>query len=269
MVDEQRSAIPNSDGDGARPRAIKAILHGVDVLFALQRLGHISGVTELSKETGLSKGTVHAILRTLEARQLIKRTPAGQYMLGWRLFELGQAVIDRPSDIATAAAELENLAAETGETALLGILDEGDVLYVAIAESAHSVRLVAVPGKRSPVHATASGKVLLAGLDDSALAAYEKTSKSFNVRYNENTQTGLDVIREEVERVKRDGVAVCFEEYQLGEVSVSVPLHLDGRKYSAALTIAGPAGRLTRDAVQKNVVKLKETAARIAQKCGH
>jgi DNA-binding IclR family transcriptional regulator len=243
------------------PRRVQAVDHAIDVLEAIAEAGGAMGVSDVARRTGLSKATVHHLLGTLEARRLvIKDAQTAAYRLGWSLYELG-SVVARSADVSRVARPfLDSLAAQTSESVLLGILDGDSVLYLDRGDAPNGFHMVATAGKRSPLHATASGKLLLAFAGEQAIDAYlDRPLEGFTP----DTVTDTAVLREQLAAIRRDGYATCWQERELGLCSVAVPLRNHTGGTAASLTLAGPAGRLTPESVDAHLKPLRHAAHEI------
>jgi DNA-binding IclR family transcriptional regulator len=152
----------------ARPRKpttrrVAAVERAVAVLDELARQPPDVGTNELARRIGVNPSTASRLLATLEAARLVQRVPAnGRYRLGLRLLELGNAALGQLDLRTVAHPKLEELVAETGETATLSVPGERDAVTVDFVQSGSSVQSVARLGRPSVAHATATGKVLLA-----------------------------------------------------------------------------------------------------------
>lgn len=251
-----------------KPREVKpvqALAHAMDVLEALARNGEM-GVTEISREIELSKTAVYNILGTFEMRRMVHRDPlTSRYRLGWRVYELGAELLRHNELVPLAGPLLKELAARTGETVLFGILDRTGVTYVDRVESDKSIRMVAAPGRQAPLHATASGKVLLAHrspefIDDVITAGL--------ARYTPETITDPEVLRSELQRVVDSGYAECLREHEPEICSISVPVRDYSGEVAAALTLAAPAARFALAERESALVVLMEIAVDLSVKLG-
>src|SRR5690348_5012027 len=153
-----------------RARRIKAVDNAIDVLEVMGAAGRPMGVSEIARQAQLSKAAVHHLLATLETRRFVMRdTDSTSWKLSWALYELGSNVV-RDVDLSRIARPyLDKLAVQTGESVLLGILDGDSVLYLDRGEAPMGLQMRANAGRRGPLHATASGKVLLAFATDATL----------------------------------------------------------------------------------------------------
>jgi DNA-binding IclR family transcriptional regulator len=248
-------------------RRVRAVDHAVDVLEAMAKVGRAVGVSDLARMTGLSKATVHHLLATLEARRFVMREPNSPlFRLSWALYELGSNVV-RDVDLSRAARPyLDRLAVQTKESVLLGILDGDSVLYLDRGEAPMGLQMRANAGRRGPLHATASGKVLLANAADPGLL--ERLLAKPLPRLTTTTITDPDLLRKELADVRAQQYATCWQEREVGLCSVAVPL----RDYTGAvigsLAVAGPATRLTAATLPAHLAPLQVMAHHIAAHLG-
>lgn len=249
------------------PRRVQAVDHAVDVLEAIaQAPGGQTGVSDVARRTGLSKATVHHLLGTLEARRMvIKDQQTAAYRLGWSLYELG-SVVARSADVSRIARPyLDTLAVQTSESVLLGILDGDSVLYLDRGDAPNGFHMVATAGRRSPLHATASGKLLLAFAGDEAIDAFLANPLE---RFTPDTVTDKKVLRKQLDAIREDGYATCWQERELGLCSVAVGLRNHLGETVASLTLVGPAGRLTPESVDAHLEPLRAAAHEIEGQLG-
>jgi DNA-binding IclR family transcriptional regulator len=223
------------------------------------------GVSDIARTLGMHKSTVHRLLLTLETEGFVHQVDGYRYALGWRLFELGAAVPALQTVRQPVLRRLESLVEMTGETAHLGVLDEGQVLYVEKVESARPLRMPSAVGRRVPLHCTALGKVLIAGLDDTLLrsALYAKPLPAFT----QNTITDPDRLKEEIKQVQETGFAVDREEIEEGLMCVAAAV-VDERVITrGAISIAGPSSRVL-PRLEDHVVHVKEACNSLSDELG-
>ena len=248
------------------PHPVKSLLHAIDVLDVLDAVGRPLGVSELARRTGLSKTAVYNIATTLESRRILaqdRRT--GHYQLSWRLYELGSRVAGGVDLSRVARPYLDDLAESTGETVLLAILDQDEVLYLDRADSSHVVRMAITAGRRSPLHSTATGRVLLAWQPPAVVDRI--LSRELEAR------TPLTVVdpgrlASVLQRVRDDGYSSIRQENELYLASVAVPLFDHTAGVAAALAVAGPDARMRPSRVREVLPVLRSTAAAISRELG-
>jgi DNA-binding IclR family transcriptional regulator len=254
-----------SPGDRAGKGPVKALAHAIDVLEAIAARRE-QGVSEIARETGLSKSAVFNILATFEAHRLVTRDAhTARYRLGWRLYELGAELLQSHDLAPRARPFVQRLSVETHETVLLGILDRDGVTYVDRYEADRAIRMVARPGRQAPLHATASGKVLLAHLDDVEL---EHRLADDLRAYTPKTITDPSRLHAELEKVRRTGYALCDREHEPELISVSVPVRDYTGDVVAALTLAAPVTRFGRAERQRALRAVRAAAAGLSAELG-
>jgi DNA-binding IclR family transcriptional regulator len=258
-VPEGREHVATRDRDARR---VKAVDHAIDILETIARADQSLGVSEIARKAGLSKATTHHTLATLEARRFVMRDPdSTQYRLSWALYELGSNVVRNVNLSRVARPYLDRLAAQTGESTLLGILDENSVLYLDRGEAPGGLRMSADAGRRGPLHATASGKVLLAYSLDGDLT--DPAITEHLGKFTNTTVTSLTALRRQLTQVRTRGYATCWQEREVGLCSVAVPLRDYTGKVVGCLTLAGPATRVNARTYQTHLPALRATAHRI------
>jgi DNA-binding IclR family transcriptional regulator len=230
------------ESSGGAQHPVESVRRALKVLrcFGLDRPE--LGVTEISRQLGMHKSTVYRLLSTLQEEGFVYQVDGNRYRLGWKVFELGVSVPAWQAIRQPVLRVLESLVGETGETAHLAILDEREVLYVEKVEALRSLRMPSAVGRRVPVHCTALGKVLIAGLEDGELSAaiYSSPLKAFTG----NTITDPDRLREEIAHVRRQGYAVDREEIEDGLMCIGGPVVDDEGRTCAAVSISGPSPRI-------------------------
>jgi DNA-binding IclR family transcriptional regulator len=248
-------------------RRVQAVDHAVDVMEAIASSGRALGVSDIARRTDLSKATVHHLLATLEARRFVMREPSSPlYKLSWALYELGSNVVRNVDLSRVARPYLDRLAAQTGESVLLGILDDNSVLYLDRGEAPTGLVMRANAGRRGPLYATASGKVLLAFTSDPALI--DRTLSEPLDRLTKSTITDSVKLRYELAQTRQLGYATCWQEREVGLCSVAVPLRNYSGAVAGSLAIAGPATRLTTRTLRAHLLPLQAAAHGIEKHLG-
>jgi IclR family transcriptional regulator, acetate operon repressor len=195
----------------------------------------------LARAAGLPTSTALRLIHTLETEGFLARRRDGRFIIGLGLARLGREAHDGDLVDATARAALDRLAAETSETVTLSVVRGRGALEVVLqVDTPHTVRAVSWVGRRYPLHASSSGKVLLASLDAARL---ERFLGGTLERPTAATITDRVVLRSEIERVRAQGYAVIVDELENGLASVSVPIRDAGGELAATLNVTGPSFR--------------------------
>ena len=262
-----------SSGDlnpAAKPRG-ESKVNSVDrALVILEYLGTQTkevGVRELGQAIGLSKSSVHRILQTLRARGFVRWNPDNaRYSLGMRAFEVGCGILRSMEAHGAAKPYLEQLVNQLGETAFLGVLDDTELVYIDKIDGRRSVRMYADIGARKSMHSTAIGKALLAHLDraeaDRIIAARPLA------RLTKNTITDADGLRQELEKVRRQGYAEDNEETEEGLYCAGAPLFNYSGRPVASISVAVPKIGLQNVQRERIVKAVTQAAQEISGRLG-
>jgi IclR family acetate operon transcriptional repressor len=233
---------------------VQSLDRAFELLEHMADAGGEVALSQLAAASGLPVPTIHRIVRTLVASGYVLQLPSRRYALGPRLIGLGESA-SRTVE-AWATPHLLALAETSGETANLAMLDGEKVVYVAQAPSSrHTVRMFTEVGRRVYAHCTGVGKALLAQLSADEVSRIVATA-GMPAR-TEHTITDVDRLLAELEVVRSQGYAVDDGEQELGVrcVAVAVP-----GSPTSALSVSGPASRVTPEAVPALVPALLATA---------
>jgi IclR family transcriptional regulator, acetate operon repressor len=200
-------------------------------------------VTDLARRLEVHKSTVSRLLSTLQEHGLVEQNRTTEkYRLGYGLVRLAGAVVAE-LDLARASRSiLEELASRTGETVNLAILQGDQVVNIDQIAAPNLVVNVNWVGKQTPLHATSNGKVLLAYLPDEARRHLLGPSLP---RFTPRTITDPRILEKQLRRVVDDGYAFTLEELELGLNAVAAPVRTADGRVQAAVSVAGPAYRVT------------------------
>ncbi len=212
----------------------------VKVLDSLGGSPEGSSVSAIADELGVHRSTTSRLLGTLAASGMVERDPASRrYRLGARIVGLAATAVARLPVVSQARPELEQLSVATSETANLAILDRFHVVYVDQVTPAQTVVMASWVGRRSPAHASSSGKVMLAFGDRRTREALLRRRLE---ALTDRTVTDPGALRRLLDDVKRRGYASSSGELEEGLVTVAAPVLHDGRAI-AAVSVSGPAYR--------------------------
>jgi DNA-binding IclR family transcriptional regulator len=226
----------------------------------LSRLSmHPNGATAstLAAETGIPRPTAFRLLRTLEQASLLDKVE-NHYFPGWYLAELAR-LADRTRGIVIRSAPLlSRLALEIEESVQLSIRNDHNhtVPVIAQATGPRVLQYEAVIGSTHPLHASANGKLLLADLDQPwPIDSLE--------RYTSTTITSYSALTAEIDRVKKQGYALSFEELEDGLTAVSVPICDPNGRLLLCLSMTGPKYRWSVAALEAVVPALAAAASEV------
>ncbi len=196
----------------------------VDILELVSASRDGLALHEVSAQLEAPKSSLLPLLRALTARGYLAQGRDGDYRLGLRIFELGTSASARRDLAEVARPELVELMRRTGETVFLGTLagDGLSVVYIDKVESEQIIRYAAGVGDRRPLHATSSGKAILAFLPREQR---EKVLKALPLaRHTERTVTSLPTLEASLEEIQRTGVCISLDEMVRGAAGVAAPI---------------------------------------------
>lgn len=217
---------------------VHATLRILDLLAASAPL-HLS---ELARELGVAKSSVHRICAVMLERAWAVRDAEGRYDLGIRALRLGSRSGELPIVTAFRTVAADFLTRHD-ETIALAVLDDTESLFIALEETSHPVRLVTHVGQKTPAFASASGRVVLAATSPDTVSArfggrplVTPTGRRLN---------GLPELRAILDEVRLRGFSENWEETAVGLYAASVPVVNDAGHTLAALTTCIPVSRMT------------------------
>jgi DNA-binding IclR family transcriptional regulator len=231
------------DTGGAQPQAvIQSVGRAVDVLEHLARHGDVS-VTGIAAALGVHKSTASRLLAALESRDLVEQvSERGRYRLGFGIVRLAGAASARLDLVEQSRPITRRLAAEAGETVNVARLESDAAVNVDQVRGPAAIASHNWIGQPTPLHATSSGKVLLAHLE---AVERERLLATPLERYTPATITDPAALRRQLERAVADGWASTIEELEAGLNAVAAPIRDHAGTVVAAVSVSGPSYRLT------------------------
>lgn len=245
-------------------RTLSTVRNAVRALDVLAERGPLR-LTALARELALGKSTVHLLMRTLREDGMVDYDPAAStYRVGLRVFEIGATAVEQGGFGVRLIGAMEDLARRCNESVSLGVLSAGSVLFVQRVESPEVLRADIRPGTRMPLHASASGKALLATMTD---AEFERCLPDPLLPASARlTLRERDALLAEMYLIREQGYARQVEEFVDGIAAVAAPVFAAGERTLGALSIAGPVARFHEDAWSR---LLLPAASEMSRLCGH
>ena len=226
------------------------------------------GITEISEKIELHKSTVHRLLGTLIYKGYVMQDKAtNKYRLTTKLFELGNKII-KDMDILHASKEyIEALMKSLNEVVHLVIRDENDIVYIDKVEANNTIRMASNIGRRSPLYSTSVGKAMLAYMNEEEVLEIWRNSKI--EKFTEKTITEYEVFRKELDKVKLQGFAEDDEENEPGVRCIGAPVFNYRGEVEGAISISGPAIRVTKDKIDEIAKEVIKYAQLISRELGY
>ncbi len=248
-------------------RVVPALDRGLEILEYLGTVDSPIRPSEIVSRLNMPRTAVYELLNTLRERGFIEQHSDGQISLGPQLFTLGSKYGEKLDSTQVAQEVALQLIREVDETAQVGVLRGRNVLYIARADPNRMVRLVSAIGRQIPAHCTAIGKVLLAELADEELA--ERIDGVELEALTAQSITDAGVLREDLRRIRDEGVAYDNGESNLEVSCVAVPVRNVLGECIAAISISTPAARMNPDRLEVLRRAVLAAAARISSRLGY
>jgi len=249
-TEDRRAAESTGAREGKASPATPSITKALQVLEAFRDSGPALGVSDVARLVGMPKSTAFRLLNHLAESGYVERT-GRLYILGSRLFELGNAVqMCRPDGLrGLALPYLGELYAGTGKVVHLAVLDGTDVVYL---EKLHGLKAVAVDtvvGGRTPAACSALGKAMLAFSDRRTIGGVLDAGLVRRTAYSHSDPARFLA---ELRWVSMERIAHDREENRLGLVCTAAPIVMNGRAVGA-VSVSGAATRFDAPQVAEQV----------------
>ncbi len=227
---------------------VQSLGRGLQLLEAVAEAEDGVILTDLAMQVGLAPSTTHRLLNTLEQRGfLVQDAELGRWFIGARAFHIGNAFLNGRDFVANSRPFLVRLMEECGETANLGVEDEGEAVILAQVQCWEMMRMMVPLGSRAPMHASGIGKALLARMDDDQVAGI--LHRRGLAAITEHSIRTPEVLRQELEKTRVRGWAYDDEEHAIGLRCVAATLHDEHGRAVAAISLSGPRSRIPDDRV--------------------
>lgn len=234
----------------------------MDVLEAIGSAPEGLSQAQLASCVALPRTTLYRIIASLVARGMIRRDPLRKvYRLGFRYLELVRNAYLMPDLVAAASFELRALRDLTGETSYLAVLDGNRVMSLERCDGAHTSRSAATLGRSKPVYCTGQGKAILAAMDTADREAIIKGLALTPL--TELTITDRRRLSAELQITRARGYAIDDEEIVMGVRCVAAAIRDNAGQVRGALSVAGPAYRLTLERLELLGPELADAARRV------
>jgi IclR family pca regulon transcriptional regulator len=261
-----------SDPDLREPRYSQSLERGLAILGCFSSTRPVLGIADIADALGMSRSTTHRYVITLVALGYLEQGASRKYRLGLRVTDLGMSALDSTGLQQHSHPELEELRRRTSYTTGLGVLDGEEILYVDRARGFRreltEAALDPQPGSRLPAHCTAIGKLLLAYLPEHERR--ELIAQLTLTKHGPNTITTKQALRDELERIRHDGLAVNDQELAPELRTLAAPVRDQTGAVLAAVNLSIPgASTPVAELVDTLGPQLLATAERISASLGY
>ena len=265
-MDKTLAKRKRSSSAAPRPGMTGSILKSFEVLEVFGRKWKPLTLSELCRETGRPKSSLHRILATLVEAGVVEQTEEGHYRLTLKLWRIGVLALTEIDVMQVARPHLERLSRAADETVHLAVLEEGGgVVYLAKVESPRSIRVQTQVGKVSASWCTATGRAILAftpDIRDEVLAQpREKRAPA--------TVTDPQELRAVLDNVAQAGYAITQGENHPEMGGIAAPIRNHSGKVVASCGIAIPIFRMDQKLIERTTPLVLDAAAKISKELGY
>jgi DNA-binding IclR family transcriptional regulator len=244
---------------------VSSLAKGLRVLELLATNGDMSA-TQVAACLETSRAASHRFLTTLRDLDYVEKTEEGRFRLTFRVLELGMRKLEGFEIRHIAHPHMQKLAFTFGETVNLGHWDGNAIVHLDKANSAEILRLDVGMGAVAPAYCTGLGKAILAHLPEAEFEAY---LQSVELRpLSSKTIKTPERLRADIEKIRQRGYSIDNEELSLGLRCVGAPVFDYTGRPTYALSVSGPAQRMTMKKIEAIQAELLPLCRKISRRIG-
>ena len=246
------------------PRVDSTLSKGLTILEKLTTLKAGMGVSELSRELGLTKSNTFRLLQTLSALGYVRREPDKTYSATLKTWQVGRSVVEN-LNLRTAASQMMlYLSEETKETIYLAVRDGLNVVYIDKVESTKPIRSWNPIGGTAPLHCVGTGKAILAAdyrvLRDQIIGSLE--------RFTDRTITDMEELDKDVSETRLRGYAIDTGEFRQNILSFGAAIVLPNGETIGALGVSVPDVNLANGDMERIGAHVQHAARAVSESLG-
>lgn len=236
-------------------------------ILALVSAGDGLSLSEVSTASGLPASTTYRMLTTLETHGMVEFDGTDQlWSVGAGAFRIGAGFLRRRRLADRSRTMMQQIMQQTGETANLGVAQDGEVVFISQVETHEAIRAFFRPGATSPLHASGIGKAILSHLPEKTVAAM--TARNGLEAYTPATRARMPELLADLASARKRGYALDDEERFVGMRCVAAAIFNEFGEPIAGISVSGPAVRVTREKAALFGPLVAEAAATITGAIG-
>lgn len=248
---------------------IQSLVRAFAILETIGRSADGAGLVEVARSVALHSSTAFNLLRTMLTLGYVWQSPDDKrYRIGRPILSLAANAVKELWMVNRARDVLNELSRATGETGHFAAWSGNQVIVLAKSSGSGAFQLADRVGGARPAHATALGKVLLAGLGRARLEQYLQNSASLQ-RFTARTIVNVKRLRDEIARVECSGIGHDRGEFQDEVRCLAVPVRDFSGQTVGALGLSGPVWRMTDRVIRQLARPLEAAALRLSLELGH
>lgn len=219
------------DDVGIGPKPVPALVRAKRVLDVLSEDGKAQGVSDIARNLGLPKSTVHGLCRTLEELGLLVRVGGNQFAIGPHVLVWANAYQGQ-SSLTQAFMELAERAGDLSQAINLSIPTGREVMYIACREGSDPLGVSFRPGLRLPAAFTATGKAMLSTMSEPEVRDLFKDH--WPEPWTPNSVKSVDDLLSELEEVRRRGYSIDGGQLREAMICLGAPVFGAGSRSAVA-----------------------------------
>lgn len=229
--------------DGDKGGQVQSLSRALSLLEAIGRSHDGLTLTELAQTVGLPPSTVHRLLTTLQQARFVRfDLLTSLWQIGVQAFVVGNAFARSRDVLMMARPRMRRLMEESGETANLYVIDEGEAVCMGQVECRQMMRSIARPGGRVKMHCSGAGKAMLAWLPEREVGRI--LERHGLPRVAEKTLTTPKALKADLAQVRARGYALDDEEQAVGLRCVAAAILDEHGLPLASISASGPTARI-------------------------
>jgi IclR family transcriptional regulator, acetate operon repressor len=256
-----------SHGASERSGQVQSLTRALAILNAVAEADDGISLTEVAQQVGLPPSTTHRLLTTLQQDHFVRfDNERALWSVGVQSFIVGNAFLRTRRLVQTARPHLRALMEESGETVNLAVEDDGHAIFLHQVECRQMMRAQTTLGSRVPLHCSGVGKALLMAMAESRLAKI--LHRHGLPRLTARTIVRPTELRADLATSGHRSYALDDEEHAVGLRCVAAVILDELGEPAAAISISGPAARITDDRIPLLGDMVRRTAAAITAEYG-
>lgn len=251
----------------SRTGQVQSLTRALSVLNIISENTPGMTLTGISRSLGLAPSTTHRLLTTLQEERYVQYDrDSSRWQIGMQAFVTGNGFLSSRDLVTVARPFMRRMMEESGETVNLAISEGDDVIYMAQVESREMMRVYSKPGNRVPLHCSGVGKAIMMLLDENGID--RMVSLRGLPKLTDKTISDLDELKKELKISQDKGYALDDEEHAVGLRCVASVIFDEYAEPFAAISISGPAARISAERLQKLGQTTKHFAGEITAALG-
>jgi DNA-binding IclR family transcriptional regulator len=247
---------------------MKTVEKALKILEVFLEKGGEIGISELVNITGQNISTVHAILMDLVKGGYVQQNyKRGKYSLGLKFISFSDNINKITTLKELVYPFMVDLNRQTDETITTLILNRNTTMSVTGINSGQNLRVVFEEKIGVPLYCTGAGKLFLAGMTEDKLNDYFKCTEL--EAFTPKTITDINKLRRQIQKIRRDGIAYDFDEYQIGVRNIAVPVKSYNGDTLAVISLIAPSVRLSWKRIKEIEPLLKKSSLEIERLMGN